>query len=272
VAERTAALLRRASRFAAAGWVAARETATFLDKRRRDRRFAVNPWPRARWANVAALVLSLILLLAVFADPSLVAWQASLDPGLRAFFEAVTDAGQTHWVMLAAAVLILISAWREQAGAGPAQRALPLRRSFDLAYLVVSVAAAGLIAVALKYGIGRARPRHFEVEGVLAFQPLLGGASWASFPSGHATNVAAVSMAAALLFPRYRPAILILALWLAFSRLATRSHYPSDVAAGLALGAAVAWLTARAFARARLVFIFDASGRLRRRGPARPST
>ena len=61
-----------------------------------------------------------------------------------------------------------------------------------------------------------------------------------SFPSDHATVVGAV--AAGLLFTcrRWGLTAAVLALLMAFTRVYVGAHYPGDVLAGLALGAAVA--------------------------------
>ena len=123
----------------------------------------------------------------------------------------------------------------------------------------------GIVANIAKYVIGRARPKHFAEAGALAFDFWSGDASWASFPSGHATTAMALGLALALLFPRLRWVFLSLGFWIAVSRLFTRAHYPSDVLAGCLVGGLFAWLLARALARHRLIFGFDREGSLVRR-------
>lgn len=72
----------------------------------------------------------------------------------------------------------------------------------------------------------------------------LGDATGASFPSAHAANVTITCLALALVAagPRYRPAAVAAALLLAFAvgmtRLLLAVHWPSDVIAGWAFGAA----------------------------------
>ena len=60
-----------------------------------------------------------------------------------------------------------------------------------------------------------------------------------SFPSGHAASAAAFATAVSLARPRLAPALVPLALAVGFSRVYTGVHHPSDVVAGLALGAGV---------------------------------
>ncbi|MGW3244595.1 phosphatase PAP2 family protein [Streptomyces sp. NPDC001070] len=61
-----------------------------------------------------------------------------------------------------------------------------------------------------------------------------------SFPSGHAASAAAFAAGVALESPRWGAAVLPVAWSVAFSRVYTGVHYPSDVVAGMALGAGAA--------------------------------
>ncbi|AUG29625.1 phosphatase PAP2 family protein [Microbacterium sp. PAMC21962] len=66
-----------------------------------------------------------------------------------------------------------------------------------------------------------------------------------SFPSGHSASAMAFAAAASAESPILTVPLRMLAGLVGFSRVATGAHYPSDVAAGFALGEAVAWLTTR---------------------------
>ena len=59
-----------------------------------------------------------------------------------------------------------------------------------------------------------------------------------SFPSGHAAGYMAAGVALAVFFPQGAPAFVIVALLGGYSRTYNGVHFPSDVAAGLLLGAA----------------------------------
>ncbi len=111
-----------------------------------------------------------------------------------------------------------------------------------------------------KNTIGRARPSQFAEHGAFAYDFLAFVPKWASFPSGHATSIMALAVGLAFLMPRLRYVFLMLGFWVGFARIATGAHYPSDVLAGLALGAVFAWLLARLFAQRRIVFRFDEKG------------
>jgi membrane-associated phospholipid phosphatase len=59
-------------------------------------------------------------------------------------------------------------------------------------------------------------------------------------PSGHAATSFAGAVVLTYLLPRAAPFLFLLAAAIAFSRVYVGVHYPSDVVAGAALGAAVA--------------------------------
>ncbi|MDQ0774992.1 membrane-associated phospholipid phosphatase [Streptomyces aurantiacus] len=95
-------------------------------------------------------------------------------------------------------------------------------------------AGAHLTSMGVKRLVRRPRPGHVE--------PLVRTAGRHSFPSSHATSAAAAAVAFGALGARVVPA---LAAAMCVSRLVVGVHYPSDVAAGAALGAVTARLGAR---------------------------
>jgi len=99
------------------------------------------------------------------------------------------------------------------------------------------VAAAHGASVAVKRVVRRPRPDHPDVH------VHCGTPSRLSFPSAHATS----TTAAAILFGALlqRPLVALVVPPMALSRLVLGVHYPTDVVAGSALGAAVAALARR---------------------------
>jgi membrane-associated phospholipid phosphatase len=93
------------------------------------------------------------------------------------------------------------------------------------------VGAAYAISTSIKVAIGRRRPVVEDLPHLMATPTGL------SFPSSHSTS----SFAAAQAFGRLVPRIPLLgaAVAMAFSRLYLGVHYPSDVAAGAALGTVI---------------------------------
>ncbi|MEU3098040.1 phosphatase PAP2 family protein [Streptomyces sp. NPDC006967] len=95
-------------------------------------------------------------------------------------------------------------------------------------------AGAHAVSMGVKRVVRRPRPAHVE--------PLVGTVGRHSFPSSHATSAAAAAVAFGALGARAVPP---LAAAVCVSRLVAGVHYPSDVAAGAALGALTARLGAR---------------------------
>lgn len=239
----------------------------FATQRRRDLRFRVLPLDVWQIANALAVAATLIAATVLIFDSYLVAWYGALPRPTVGFFRFLTDFGKADWILVGSGLYVIAALI---ADAGMSRSRLGARRAVRTVaagYVFAAVALSGIVASLTKHIVGRARPRHFDETGIWSSHFLSGDSSWASFPSGHATTAMALATGLGLLFPRLRPALICAGLWIAFSRLATRAHYPSDVLAGCMLGALTAWLMARLLARHRLVFGFDAGGRLvRRRG------
>jgi undecaprenyl-diphosphatase len=90
------------------------------------------------------------------------------------------------------------------------------------------VGSAYLVSTSIKLAIGRRRPVVEDLPHLMATPTGL------SFPSSHSTSSFAAAQAFGRLLPR--TPLLAAAAGMAFSRLYLGVHYPSDVAAGAALG------------------------------------
>jgi undecaprenyl-diphosphatase len=91
----------------------------------------------------------------------------------------------------------------------------------------------------LKEVTDRARPPVAESS----VQPLIAIPDSTSFPSGHAATAFAAATAVALVYPRFRVPVLLLAALVALSRVYLGVHYWSDVLVGSLFGVAVGWAT-----------------------------
>jgi undecaprenyl-diphosphatase len=236
----------------------------FAARWRRDAR-AVTPHLSA-WKVAATVLLTCLGVVLLFRVDGAVSQAAkALPDGLVRFFGAITDFGTSGWMWATALALAAAASWarwkdgtrRDLAFAAFGERAM---------YVMATLAASGLMAQALKQIFGRARPRFLDTEGPLAFHGFAMKASWASFPSGHATTMFAMATAFGLLWPRWRLEWFALAVVIAASRVIVRAHYPADVFAGAVVGMASAYFVARAFARRDIALRF-AQGRLAPRAP-----
>lgn len=236
--------------------------------RRRDLRFRILPTDALQLVNAAAIILSLLAIINVVLDPLLVAWQERLAEAVVQLFRYITRFGKSDWILVSTSLFLIAMLLLDAATLRPRLRVKRTLRSLAAFYVFASVAIAGIIANVSKYVIGRARPEYFPETGSVSFDFWSGDASWASFPSGHATTAMALGVSLALLFPQLRWVFLCIAFWIAASRLFILVHYPSDMFAGCLLGGCTAWLFARAFAQRRLIFRFDDDGRLMRRNGA----
>jgi undecaprenyl-diphosphatase len=121
---------------------------------------------------------------------------------------------------------------------------LEARKLGDLRALASSVWAGGaaLCAVGLGQVIGNSIDRARPYEAMTGIYVLVDKTKDFSFPSDHATAVGAVAVG--LLFANRRIGIVaaVAAVVMAFTRVYVGAHYPSDVVAGLALGAGIAVL------------------------------
>ena len=135
-------------------------------------------------------------------------------------FLTAIGAGGFIWIVIAGIAVVF-----------PARRAAAFRML--LAALFTWVAVDGIIKPIVH------RPRPFEVEPqiqLLDQRPLT-----ASFPSGHAAIAVAAAMAGTQLLPGAGWLMWPLAGAIAFSRVYLGVHWPSDVLAGLLIGAACGW-------------------------------
>jgi undecaprenyl-diphosphatase len=124
---------------------------------------------------------------------------------------------------------------------------------------VASAAAALAIGAVLSHLVDRARPFVADPGGVHQFGH---HAADAGFPSDHATASFAIATAILLRDRRWGTVAIVLATLLAITRVALGVHYPTDVLAGAALGAATALALYWAPIRTRLHALADRAGGL----------
>ena len=119
--------------------------------------------------------------------------------------------------------------------------ALARRRVAPFLLVLVAVGVADGVAGLVKLAVGERRP--------VGTAPLVAMPHSNSFPSGHSAAAFAGAVVLAALVPRAAPALVVLAATIAYSRLYVGVHFPLDVVAGAAIGAATALLLLAAVRR-----------------------
>jgi undecaprenyl-diphosphatase len=158
-------------------------------------------------------------------DRQLERWQVAHRAGfLDPIFEGLSYIGSygAIWLAIAAAA------------------ALVLRRPQIFVWTLVADALGQLVSTLLKDAIPRARPHD---------HPLVSRPHTHSFPSGHATSSFACATVLALMLPRLRVPLFLLAAAISWSRVYVGVHWPLDVLAGAALGVGIGVGVARALPR-----------------------
>lgn len=89
----------------------------------------------------------------------------------------------------------------------------------------------------IKKRFGRKRPFHIDAS----LPSLLKTLDESSFPSGHAMTLTGVLAPIVLAWPAMTLSAVAMMCAMAWSRVATAHHFPSDVVAGVALGAGIAY-------------------------------
>ena len=167
---------------------------------------------------------------------------ASLDSSwYRAINEFARDTPWAHnmlanyanWAGLTLLALLLVAGWLI------GRRRSNAPRLTATAFLVGTGA---VLALLLNQAIGPAAARTRPCHALTHVEVLLHCATDSSFPSDHAMIAGAFAAGLLLLNRRLGLLALLFALLLAFARVYVGVHYPSDVAGGLAIGAAVGTL------------------------------
>ncbi len=218
--------------------------------------------PGQRPQDILAILLLTVGIAVVAFDVPTYPWLRSLPGEYRSAFRTFTDLGKSDWILGTTGVFCLALLTLD-AGRYAFRLRMAIGSVFTYtAFIFYVVSATGLLAIAFKWTLGRARPKLYEAVGPVRFDFFAFDGTYTSFPSGHSTTVAAMATALAFIFPSYRWLIVVGAFWLAFSRVMVGAHYPSDVIAGTLLGMTFTFFTVRALARRRVGFHLSAAGKI----------
>ncbi|MEM9523536.1 MAG: phosphatase PAP2 family protein [Pseudomonadota bacterium] len=206
------------------------------------------------WQAGIAVVSVLALFLGAFLfDPIVMRALAHFPESLIGFADLTTQVGNSAWLGILLPFIMLVAAFIEVSARSPSARrnaALTLRLAITLFLLMLI---SGIAVQLFKHSLGRARPTLFEELGPYMFRPYALSFSFNSFPSGHATTLGALALFLCWLWPARRSVVLLATIILAATRVVLGKHYPSDVLAGLLLGAGTTYVFGRAILRAGLI-------------------
>jgi membrane-associated phospholipid phosphatase len=205
-------------------------------------------WRTLALAGIAVFALCLALM--VWVDVPLALFVHGYDETtFEKVFAVITHLGNgVIWYVLA--LVAMASALIEARRAPSAQATLILRQRLRAwMFLIVTLAASGLLINGLKLVVGRARPPALFKTGAAHFYPLSDVATSWSFPSGHTQSIWAAMTALAWIYPALRIPCLVLAVLVSISRIIVGAHFLSDVVAGAFLAVAVAVIVRHAFER-----------------------
>lgn len=198
-----------------------------------------NPFSLTIWLLLGVALAAVAAACARWVDLPLTVWiKQSVSDGVNESFEWVGQLGESGpYIGVALAFYIvglvgLAHGWRN-----------PLRMSYasmarGSLLMLSTMAMGGLVVLALKRSVARARPELFFEKGIYGLGESFSRVQqFNSFPSSHTYAAFAVAVVLGILAPRWRVAFLLLAGLVAMSRLVNLDHYLSDVmtAAGIAV-------------------------------------
>ncbi len=216
---------------------------------------------------VVALALILALLIGFFfLDPYVFRLTQALPPEVRKFFHAITDVGKSNWMLIPTGTAVALALVLRKRYGGLKDKAAYGLIASTIGYVFVSIGGAGLIANLTKDILGRARPTLFDSVGPVDFHLFAFSPDYASFPSGHATNIFAFATVLGILLPRTRVPLYALAVLIAASRVLIGQHYVTDVLLGAMLGIVFPYYVRDRFAARRWLFERSPHGGYRIRG------
>ena len=204
-------------------------------------------YPSALWPG---LVFVLLLSTALMLDVRVFLWSQTLTINIIDSFQLITQLGHATWMLALITSVTLLFFQLARRYRNRRHGDTFSRLAQQCVFVLVSVSGAGLFAVCLKYLIGRVRPSQFAEFGAYYLSPLTIHSEFASFPSGHSTNLFALAFSLCVFLPRLRIPLLFLASGIAFSRVIIGEHFLSDFAGGALLSFLfVSWWRHQAVAR-----------------------
>jgi membrane-associated phospholipid phosphatase len=193
--------------------------------------------PGARQALALIALAFLVALCLGWLDRTLALWLKEHDDSAFAdVFRVVTLFGRAWPYYLIAGAAAVAYAWSAAQATDDDRRRRLSRNAHRAGFVFWSLAMSGIISQALKFLLGRARPRSFFADGSYGFDPLNFSTDWTSMPSGHTITAVAVALSLTMLWRPIWPAALAFAIAIGLSRIFITVHYAGDVIVGAVVG------------------------------------
>lgn len=209
------------------------------------------------WAppmTVIAWVAALLIIGLSFLDGEINSAVRESESALRTFMADWTDLVRSQWYLVPAGILVLIAGLVDWGEADSGARRVWSNIYGQSGFVFAAVAGSLMTTNILKIIFGRARPVQFETLGALHLDPFTLAHDFASFPSGHSTTAAALTVILMTWLPRFRWLFLAAGLFMAMTRVAADAHYPSDIVGGFTVGFLFTLTLARWLARRDIAF------------------
>ena len=226
------------------------------------------PWPfglSRRSAPLFALGFAVLIIALYWLDRPLSAWGQGLPDGVRAFFEWMTQWGESDWILILTFIAWL-GAWLLSLLTRDNIRRALRELATVAGFIFLGVGLPSLVSTLLKRIIGRGRPETWVVDAPLSFHSLNWNAyEYQSFPSGHATTAFSLAAVVAFLWPKAFWPAMAFAATIAISRVVLGEHYPTDITAGAVLGLLGAYAVRQLFVARGWLFASNEAGATERR-------
>ena len=186
-----------------------------------------------RWAILTLMMVVLVTALFFFLDMPLARWlHATTTPWVFVVFNVVDELGASELYLVPALVLYVRSLLALRKGWTMPFASDPDRIARGNLFVVLTMALGGIVTVLLKYLVARARPELLIEQGIYGLGTAFARArEFHSFPSSHTQAAFAVAAALAILAPRWRVPLMLVAGAVAAARVINLDHYLSDVLA-----------------------------------------
>ncbi len=193
-----------------------------------------------RWALFCACVVLLVVVAYFHLDlPLTQLLNAERTPWIHDIFDVIDELGTSQYYLLPALLAYSYGVYRLSAmgSEAPASKRLRAERmARGGLFIIVTLAAGGIIVALLKAGVARARPELLIDHGIYGFGiPFMRVEHYNSFPSSHTFSAFGAAATLAILFPRLRWPLMIAAIGVAVARVINLDHYFSDVVSSAAL-------------------------------------